>query len=152
MSHCHKNVPNIVKLSHCLEQLYSCILNIYVKAMLNISVETAWLKIFVFDFLSACVLMCTWWLAVFSCLCQLINCTLATEEKVGSVRAIIFQLHEMSSITTPNQFQILAQGTFFKVFLLGKKISLEVPCKLSCFCIIFFSKARVSMPRQDSRS
>ena len=23
---------------------------------------------------------------------------------------------------------------------------------LSCFCIVFFSKARVSMPRQDSRS
>ena len=29
----HKNVPNIVSLSHCLEQLFSCILTvIYVKA------------------------------------------------------------------------------------------------------------------------
>ena len=82
--------------------------------MLNISVETAWLKTFVFYFLSACVLMCTWWLAVISCLCRLINCTLATEENVGSVRAIIFELLIMSSITTPNQFQIFAQGTFFK--------------------------------------
>ena len=25
----HKNVPNIVSLSHCLEQLYSCIFNSY---------------------------------------------------------------------------------------------------------------------------
>ena len=33
--------------------------------------------------------------------------------------AITFQLLEMSSITTPNQkqFQMYAQGTFFKVFL-----------------------------------
>ena len=33
--------------------------------------------------------------------------------------AITFQLLEMSSITTPNQkqFQIFAQGTFFKWFL-----------------------------------
>ena len=32
----HKNVPNIVSLSHCLEQIYSCIFNSYVKACLNI--------------------------------------------------------------------------------------------------------------------
>ena len=32
----HKNVLNIVSLSHCLEQLYFCIFNSYVKACLNI--------------------------------------------------------------------------------------------------------------------
>ena len=32
----HKNVPNIVSLCHCLEQLYSCIFNSYVKPCLNI--------------------------------------------------------------------------------------------------------------------
>ena len=32
----HRNVPNIVSLIHCLEQLYFCILNSYVKACLNI--------------------------------------------------------------------------------------------------------------------
>ena len=32
----HKNVLNIVSLSYCLEQLYSCIFNSYLKACLNI--------------------------------------------------------------------------------------------------------------------
>ena len=41
--------------------------------------------------------------------------------------AITFQLLEMSSITTPNQkqFQVFAQGTFFKCFL--GKISAILP-------------------------
>ena len=54
-------------------------------------------------------------------------------------------LLEMSSITTLNQkqFQIFAQGTFFKGFLgkilailrscIMKKINLEVTCKWNCF-------------------
>ena len=63
----HKNVPNIVSLSHCLEQLFSCILTvIYVKAKkrrmrqcfqrrpCNILEEDV---IFFVYFLSACVLM-----------------------------------------------------------------------------------------------
>ena len=45
----HKNVPNIVSLSHCLEQLYSCISVSYVKAC----------HVFFVYFLSACVLMHT---------------------------------------------------------------------------------------------
>ena len=46
----HKNVPNIVSLSHCLEQLYSCIFNSY---LCKGKEETNW---FVY-FLSVCVLM-----------------------------------------------------------------------------------------------
>ena len=63
MSYCDKNVPNIVSLSHCSEQLYSCILNSYVN-LRHVSIfggdacESAWLKT-VFYFLSACLLMCT---------------------------------------------------------------------------------------------
>ena len=45
----HKNVPNIVSLSHCLEQLYSCIFNSYVKACLNIWRRRMYgLKLFLF--------------------------------------------------------------------------------------------------------
>ena len=52
----HKNVPNIVSLSYCLEQLYSCIFNSYVKACLNIWWRRMYgLKHFFVYFLSACV-------------------------------------------------------------------------------------------------
>ena len=64
----HKNVPKIVSLSHCLEQLFSCILTVfYVKAKKrhmrqcfregHAPVEED--VIFFVYFLSACVLMRT---------------------------------------------------------------------------------------------
>ena len=91
----HKNVPNIVSLSHCLEQLFSCILTvIYVKAKKRRMRQCFreghalyWKKMWFFVyFLSVCVLMRTWRFAVMSCVCPLINYTLATEENVRNVR------------------------------------------------------------------
>ena len=91
----HKNVPNIVSLSHCLEQLFSCILTvIYVKAKKRRMRQCFreghalyWKKMWFFVyFLSACVLMRTWRIAVMSCVRPLINYTLATEENVCNLR------------------------------------------------------------------
>ena len=65
----HKNDPNIVSLSHCLEQLFSCILTvIYVKAKkrrmrqcFRVGHALYWKKMcfFFVYFLSVCVLMRT---------------------------------------------------------------------------------------------
>ena len=77
----HKNVPNIVSLSHCLEQLYSCIFNSY----LCKGKKETHVYCFVY-FLSACALMRTRRFTVMSCVCLLINYTLATEEIVHYVR------------------------------------------------------------------
>ena len=65
----HKNVPNIVSLSHCLEQLFSCILTvIYVKAKEETHATMLQRRpftildedvIFFVYYLSACVLMHT---------------------------------------------------------------------------------------------
>ena len=43
------------------------------------------MKVFFFYFLSECVLMRMWQFAVMSCVCPLINYTLATEENVGNL-------------------------------------------------------------------
>ena len=141
----HKNGPNIVSLSHSLEQLYSCILTvIYVKA------KRRRMWIFFAYFLWGCVYRCV---RENSQLCQVFVHSLITclQLKKMSVMyesahvAITFQLLEMSSITTPNQkqFRILAQGTFFKGFwgeisailpiCIIKKINLEVTFKRNHF-------------------
>ena len=105
---------------------------------------------FFFYFLSACVLMRTWLAAVMSCVGQLINCILATEENFSNVRVCACFNHfpintwnEFYHNTPTKQFWMLAKGTFFKEFFLflgknigdftdlhdGKKVNLEVLCK-----------------------
>ena len=136
----HKNVPNIVLLSHRLEQLYSCIFARQIKVFFcllpfRVCIDAyVMIRIHVFNL---------------SCVCPLINYTLATEEYVHKYEsahvAMTSHLLEMSSITTPNQkqFRIVAQGTLFKVFfrenigdftdLHNEIISLEVMCKRNRF-------------------
>ena len=112
----HKNVLNIVLLSHCLEQLYSCIFNSYVKACLNIWWRRMYgLKRFLF---TSC-------LRVYRCVrddWQL--CLVRVNSLITPLSAIYqsahvtitFQLLEMSSITTPNQTisNIRTRYRFFK--------------------------------------
>ena len=104
----HKNVPNIVSLSYCLEQLYSCIFNSYVKACLNIWWRRMYgLKLFLF---TSC------W-RVYRCvrddwqLCLVHVNSLITHLQLQKMliiyqsahAAITFQLLEMISITILNQ-------------------------------------------------
>ena len=101
-------------------------------------------------FLSACVLMRTWWLAAMSCACQLLNYTLATEYNVGNVRVCACCNHfpitwnEFYYNTEPNNFEFSHKVHFSKGFFLGKisrfyrsalwkKSNLEVSCKWNSF-------------------
>ena len=116
----HKNVPNIVSLSHSLEQLYSGIFNSYVKVCLNIRWRRMYgLKLFLFTS-CRCVYRCVcdvWQL----CLVRVNSFITHLQLKKMSVIyqsahvAITFHLLEMSSITTPNQ-TILNIRTRYKVF------------------------------------
>ena len=143
----HKNVLNIILLSHCLEQLYSCIFNSYVKAYLNIWWRPMYgLKLFLFTS-CRCVYRCVrddWQL----CLVRVNSLITRLQLKKMSVIyqsahvTITFQVLEMSSFTTPNQTisNIHTRYKFFKEknqrFLpicIMKKSNLEVPCKLNRF-------------------
>ena len=81
-----------------------------------------WRLIFLVYFLSACVLMRTWWFAVMSCACQLVNYTLATEDNGNNVRvcarcshfAIIW--NEFYHNTQPNNFEFSLKVNFSKSF------------------------------------
>ena len=117
-----KKVPNIVSLSHCLEQLYSCIFNSYVKACLYIWWRRMYgSKLFLFTFcrrVYRCVLD-NWQL----CLVRVYSLITRLQLKKMSVIyqsahvAITFQLLGMSSITIPNQttsnIRTTCQGTSF---------------------------------------
>ena len=94
------NVPNIVSLSHCLEQLYSCIFNSYLK-------ET---HVKVFLLFTSCRPV-YWCVRDDSQLCIVCVHSLITRLQLKEMSimyesahdAITFQLLNMSSITTPNQ-------------------------------------------------
>ena len=118
----HKNVPNIVSLTYCLEQLYSCIFNSYVKACLNIWLRHMYgLKPF---------LLFTSCRHVYRCVCDdwqiclVLVKSLITHLQLQKMSiiyqsvhvAITFQLLEMISITTPNQtiLNICTRYKFFK--------------------------------------
>ena len=116
----HKNVPNIVSFSHCLEQLYSYIINSYVKACLNIWWRHMYgLKLFCLLPVGVCRCVHYDWQ-----LCLVHVNSLITHLQLKKMMviyqsvhvAITFQLLEMSSITTPNQTisNICTRYKFFK--------------------------------------
>ena len=80
--------------------------------------------IFFVYFLSACVLMRTWRFAVMSCVCPLINYTLATEENVRNVRVCAccnhFPITWNKWHPTRNNFEYSHKVRFSKVFLREK--------------------------------
>ena len=89
--------------------------------------EHAWLKtLFFVYFLSACVLMRTWWLAVMSSTCQLINYTLATEENICHAWVCTFwnpfpiTWNEFYHNIQPNNFEYSHKVHFSKSFFSGK--------------------------------
>ena len=138
----HKNVPNIVSLSYCLEQLYSCIFNSYVKLCLNIWWRSMYgLKLFWFT-------LC--W-RVYRCICddwQL--CLLRVNSLITHLQlqkmlikyqsahvAITFHFYHN---TQPNIFEYLHKVQVFQGKKSGilpicimKQINLEVPCKQNRF-------------------
>ena len=84
-----------------------------------------------------------------TCACQLINYTTMQLKKMSVMNqsahvATTFQLLEISSITTSNQFEYSHKVHFSKSFfrknigdftdLHNEKKNLEVPCKRNCFC------------------
>ena len=77
-------------LSHCLEQLYSCIFNSYLKRRRIV-------KVFLFTS-CRCVYRCICDDSVMSFVCPLINYTLATEENVCYVRVRLLHRPTMNCI------------------------------------------------------
>ena len=117
----HKNVPNIVSLCHCLEQLYSCIFNSYVEACLNSWWRRVYgLKLFLFN---SCQRVYRYVSDDWQ-LCPVRVNSLITHLQLNKMSVIYqcahvattFQLLEMSSITTPNQTisNIPTKYKFFK--------------------------------------
>ena len=143
----HKNVPNIVSLSHCFEQLYSCIFNSYVKAYLNIWWRRMYgLKLFWF---TSCrrVYRCVRddWQLCFVRVNSLI--THLQLKKFGNIPVCACCNHfpitwnEFYHITEPNNFEYSHKvlyifygkiSAILLIFIL-KKSNLEVPCKRNRF-------------------
>ena len=110
MSHCHKNVPDIVSVSHCWEHNNSCILISYVKACLNIVWRHMWKRMTLnFFFFTSCGHV-YWCVCDISQLCLVRVNSLITHLQLNKMSVmyksvhfpISYQLLEMSSITTPN--------------------------------------------------
>ena len=117
-------------------------------------------------FLLAFVLMHTWWLAVMTCACQLINYTLATEENLGNEPVCACCNHfpitwnELFHNIQPSNFEYSHKVHFSKSFfrknigdftdLHNEKKNLEVPCKRNhfgywnlCKCLPYFVNVAV---------